>query len=251
MRQFVSTTLTRHALSLARFIPLPAGLLRRAAQSCFLVAAVKDPKIALRCLLIMDKDLEQMISHAAIRLDGGIHAKHRLMRYHDFFTARVGIGDRVLDIGCGHGSLAFDLAAVAAHVTGVDLHPDHIAYAKAHFRRDNLSFVHGDATRGLPDGQTDVVVLSNVLEHIEDRSGFLATVSRTANPGRYLIRVPMYDRHWHVPLREELGLFPYSDATHFTEYTRDSFEREMAAAGLHITELIVNWGEIWCEAHPC
>ena len=55
----------------------------------------------------------------------------------------------------------------------------------------------------------------------------------------------MIDSHWLVPLKRELGLPYYSDATHFTEYTVESFTREINKAGLYIRELQINWGEIW------
>jgi hypothetical protein len=50
-------------------------------------------------------------------------------------------------------------------------------------------------------------------------------------------------------VRSELGLYAYSDPTHFTEYTLDSFEQEMRDAQLSITHYQVNWGEIWAEVH--
>jgi len=67
-------------------------------------------------------------------------------------------------------------------------------------------------------------------------------------PGRWLIRVPMFNRHWFVPLRKELGMSYFSDQTHYTEYTQQSFEEELEAAGLAITYQQINWGEIWAEA---
>ena len=60
--------------------------------------------------------------------------------------------------------------------------------------------------------------------------------------------MPMINRHWLVPLHKELGM-PYGDPTHYTEYTQQSFEEELHAAGLVITHLQINWGEIWAEAH--
>jgi hypothetical protein len=57
----------------------------------------------------------------------------------------------------------------------------------------------------------------------------------------------MFNRDWRPPLREELGLYAYGDPTHFIEYTRESFEREMAQAGFRVRHLQVNWGEIWAE----
>jgi len=42
-------------------------------------------------------------------------------------------------------------------------------------------------------------------------------------------------------------MFYFSDGTHCTEYTRESFEEEMRAAGLSVTHMQINWGEIWAE----
>jgi len=72
-------------------------------------------------------------------------------------------------------------------------------------------------------------------------------ISERTGAGRWLIRVPMADRDWRVPLRAELGLFAFSDPTHFVEYTRETFEQEMAAFGYDVRHLQVNWGEIWAE----
>jgi hypothetical protein len=60
--------------------------------------------------------------------------------------------------------------------------------------------------------------------------------------------VPLSTRDWRVPLRKELGLFHFSDPTHYTEYTQESFEDEIRQAGLQVTDLRINWGEIWAEA---
>ena len=61
---------------------------------------------------------------------------------------RVGLGDRVLDIACGPGTLAFEAARLgASEVTGVDFAPEMIALA----RRDGVGmgrveFLEGEAT---------------------------------------------------------------------------------------------------------
>lgn len=47
--------------------------------------------------------------------------------------------------------------------------------------------------------------------------------------------------------RQELGLPFFSDASHYIEYTQQSFEEEMRLAGMNIGSLQINWGEIWAE----
>lgn len=64
------------------------------------------------------------------------------------------------------------------------------------------------------------------------------------------LRMPMRNRHWEVPLKEELGLFSYSDPTHCTEYTLDSFTEEVESAGLAILFSRVVLGKIWAEVVP-
>jgi 2-polyprenyl-3-methyl-5-hydroxy-6-metoxy-1,4-benzoquinol methylase len=132
-------------------------------------------------------------------------------------------------------------------VFGVDLEASNVAAARKMFPHPRLTFVHGEAPRDLGDDRFDVVVASNVLEHIDDRRRFLEEVQRKAQPSRWLIRVPTIDRDWHVPMRQELGMFHFCDPTHFVEYTRDSFAAEMLDGGLTIREQQVIWGEIWAE----
>ena len=126
--------------------------------------------------------------------------------------------------------------------------PTNVELARQRCQHERLSFVEGEAPRVLPPGPFSVIVMSNVLEHIERRVEFLTEVQARLAPERWLIRVPMFNRDWRPSLRRELGLFAYSDPTHFTEYTRESFEAEMADAGLQVTHLQVNWGEVWAVA---
>jgi len=228
---------------------LPASLRRALIRVAFDASARGAPAAALRELFRLDVDLSELVDAAAIRYDGGVHAKHRLTGYPDFFVERIKPGERVLDLGCGDGDVAYALAARAgAIVTGIDLVEARIREARIRFAHPGLTFEVGDATRDIPDVPVDVVVASNVLEHIERRVEFLRTVQGRARPDRWLIRVPAIDRDWRVPLRRELGLFHFSDPTHFTEYTPSTLEAELRAAGLTMTHLQINWGELWIEA---
>lgn len=241
----------RRAARLGLSLPfrlLPNSVRRRLLQAIFDAVAAQAPRTAMRWLMLADSDLTVVVNEAAMRYGEGVHVKHRLMRYHDFFVDRIRAGERVLDVGCGYGAVAYSIATRSgARVTGIDLEPANVEMARRRFRHPDLAFELGDALVALPDGRYDVIVLSNVLEHIDDRVGFVRRIVDRTRPSRILIRVPMFDRDWRVPLRRELNLYPYSDLGHFTEYTTGSFRDEMAAAGLEVTELLVNWGEIWAE----
>ena len=215
------------------------------------LAADADRKRAVRELLTSYDDVYRQLDQAAIAYDGGVHVKHRLTGYHDFFVERVRPGERVLDLGSGKGELAHDLVARSgATVVGVDHDPSHLAFARARFRDERLEFREGDLQENLPQGHFDVVVLSNVLEHLERRPELLRAVVASATPARLLFRVPVYARDWTVPLKHEVGLPSYWDPDHEVEYEPETFRAELAAAGLEVTELILRWGEIWAVAEP-
>ena len=126
----------------------------------------KQPGKALRTLLKIDTYLYAIQGRLAVSYGGGIHTKHKHMNYHKFFTERCGNDDRVLDIGCGIGAVAFDVAKVANYVVGIDLNEENISTAHQRYQATNLKFQVGDALKTLPGDHFNVVILSNVLEHL-------------------------------------------------------------------------------------
>lgn len=173
----------------------------------------------------------------------GLHPKHRLMNYHKFFVDNVSENDSVLDIGCGNGALTYDVAKKVKKVVGIDLNEKNISIAKRRYSRENIEYIHGNVLTEFPDKKFDVVILSNVLEHIEKRVEFLNSLKEKAP--KFLIRVPMLNRSWIDVYKKELGLQYRLDKTHFVEYTFESFKEELDRAGLSILDHGVQFGEIW------
>jgi SAM-dependent methyltransferase len=251
----MSPKLKRVLLGLAEFLSafwrvLPESL-RRNLITGLLVLESRGSKAdnSLRRLFLLQDKLEWIVNERATAYGGGIHPKHRLMRYHDFFVDRIAAGSRVLDIGCGYGAVARSIATrvESSTVVGVELDPGRLRQARSGAVPANLSFIEADARRNLPLGPWDVVVLSNILEHIEDRVGFLRDIVAQAKPKKILIRVPLFERDWKLPLRRELGVGYFSDAEHFIEHRLEELHKELLAAGLETVQTITLWGEIWTE----
>jgi glycosyltransferase involved in cell wall biosynthesis/SAM-dependent methyltransferase len=232
--------------------PSPAHKAAALADEAEAYAHTLEPAEALRFLFDLDARLYPLQGQLAVAYGGGLHTKHRHTRYHDFFVQRVRAGERVLDIGCGNGAVAFDIAEKAwAEVTGIDLAEPNIAVARQRYPHPRVRYLVGDAMSDLPDERFDVIVMSNVLEHLEQRSAFLRAVQARYQPARWLIRVPLFERDWRVPLKQELGVEYRLDPMHTIEYTPETFASELRQAGLQIDHQEIRWGEIWAEAHGC
>ncbi len=196
-----------------------------------------------RTLLNADNFIYSRLSKYSVMLGKGIHPKHRLMKYHDFFMDNINPGDTVLDVGCGNGSVAFDIAKKAKNVVGIDIDDDNIRTAKKNFLLDNVDYICGDILSWDSTQKFDVIILSNVLEHIEKRVELLKKVKILGE--KLLIRVPMIDRSWVVLYKREMGIDHRLDKTHYIEYTFNEFQNEIDSAGLMVESYSVQFGEIW------
>lgn len=177
-----------------------------------------------------------------------LHPKHRLMRYHDWFVSKLKSEWHVLDIGCGNGALAYDLIDACSSVLAIDINEKNIDRAQREHSRRGITYICGDATVFSFPVNYDAIVISNVLEHIEDRVTFLKHIyanQSVDNPPILLLRVPMITRDWITLYKQEMGVEWRLDKTHFTEYTVDQLETELLQAGLHIEECCVQFGEIY------
>src|SRR5258708_7938926 len=101
-------------------------------------------------------------------------------------------GKRVLDVGCGTGYGAAELATQARAATGIDIAPDAVTDARNQFARGNLTFLAGSAT-ALPfaDASFDLITAFEVIEHLADWQTMLAEARRVLHPqGVFLVSTP-------------------------------------------------------------
>lgn len=102
---------------------------------------------------------------------------------------------RLLDIGCGAGGTLRELAALG-EAFGVDPEPSAVEATR---RRCGCPVRQGGLPHDIPfePGTFDVVTLLDVLEHVRDDAGSLATIERLLVPGGFLLcTVPAYPFLW-------------------------------------------------------
>ncbi|WP_314174351.1 methyltransferase domain-containing protein [Streptomyces winkii] len=149
----------------------------------------------------------QEATTAAAAPDGGPHAEtavythghhEAVLRSHTWRTAansaayllgELKPGMRVLDIGCGPGTITADLAALVpeGHVTALDSASGVLEQARATAAERslrNVSFETGDVhALDHPDGAFDVVHAHQVLQHVGDPVRALREMRRVCAPG--------------------------------------------------------------------
>lgn len=102
----------------------------------------------------------------------------------------------VLDVGCGAGFLANDLAARGHRVVGIDLSLEALEVARAHDRTGTVDYREGDAAApDLPAARFDCVCALDLLEHVEVPEDVVAGAARVLRPGG-LFFFHTFDRSW-------------------------------------------------------
>lgn len=124
---------------------------------------------------------------------------------------------RVLEVGCSNGrNVTLPLASCGYRVTGLDIHEASIEYAKAHNAFSNARFLCMDLADLPEDEKFEMLVLSDVLEHVDDPAGICARALRHLAPGgMVLISIPNgfgpYELEQRLLRRTRLDrLFDYS-----------------------------------------
>jgi len=208
-------------------------------------------KLLLKPILKLDNFIYFLIGqYASLASDNG-HPKHDIVKYAEWFISKLKPKMTILDVGCNTGQMTQKLSHHVRKSYGIEI--DRRLYAIAKNKSsDNLIFINADATQYDYSNlqNIDCVTLSNVLEHIEDRKTFLRSLNmniKWVNKPHYLIRVPMIDRHWVVLLKKQYGLEYRLDKTHFIEYTKETFFKEIESVGLLVKSFDVRWGEIYAE----
>lgn len=130
----------------------------------------------------------------------------------DLIVSLTRASDRILDVGCGNGSILRHLRGRGyAHLHGLE----RSAYAIKRLSADGIE-MHNSVLPAisLPDASFDVVIASQVLEHIVRRGRFLQEIRRVLKPGgRAFIFVP------------DNCLGPISEPEHVIKFTDQSLRK--------------------------
>lgn len=105
------------------------------------------------------------------------------------FAEKYCRGMRVLDLGCGSGYGAGIIAEYAKEVHAVDVSAEAIDFARKKYNKKNINFstINPGGKLPFPDGDFDVVLSFQVIEHVEEDANYLAEAERVLKKDGILI----------------------------------------------------------------
>ena len=167
---------------------------------------------------------------------GGINSRHRYILYH-LKKAGLKKNSRILEVGCGLGMLTSFIGKSIPNgmITGVDISPESIEFAKRKYGSANVHFEVNDMSNFSTDKKFDIVIFPDVLEHIpvESHNRIFSLVRNLLEPhSRIIIHIPnpaatAYMRIHHPEAMQIIDL----------ELHTDEFLKAMYSNGLFLESL--------------
>jgi SAM-dependent methyltransferase len=169
----------------------------------------------------------------------------------DHLLPHLRAGMRVLDCGCGPGSITLGLAAAVApgEVIGLDIEPVQIERAHALAaaeRMENLRFQTGDVyALPFPDAAFDVVNANSLLSHLSVPVRALREFRRVLRPGGI---VAVRDSDWSTLILEPAT--PVLDLLRPLRIRIYAHQGSDAAYARHQRRLLLEAGFAYAECYP-
>jgi 2-polyprenyl-3-methyl-5-hydroxy-6-metoxy-1,4-benzoquinol methylase len=154
-----------------------------------------------------------------------------------FLLEHVSPGERVLDVGCGEGRFAAELARIGAHPVGIDVAAEPLRRARVRYPELDLRKVEPEGAWPLADGSFDAVWAGEVIEHVTDTGSWFSEVRRVLRSGAVLLlSTPDHGRlqmlRWALtPRAFDAHFNPRAD--HLRFYTRRTLTELLEDFGFH------------------
>ena len=159
-------------------------------------------------------------------------------------TSMIPIGARVLEVGCGTGSISQIVRDTCrADVVGIEPDPARAQRAAERGLKVHTGFLSLEAIREV--GSFDIVLFADVLEHIPNPHAMLVMSRDALKPGGAVIVSVPNVAHWSVRVDLIRGRFRYEpsgimDATHLRWFTAETARSLIASAGFRVVDYRVS-----------
>ena len=158
-----------------------------------------------------------------------------------------GVGLRVLDVGCGSGRFAETLSQHGYECYGITISSQEAALAKDRMKRVIVGDAEQMSELPFPAGFFDIVIFSDVLEHLREPRRALELIKPYVRPGGSVVASIPNVANLVVRWNLLCGRFTYEpsgilDNTHVRFYTKGTAQELLESAGFMVQRVTyTNW----------
>lgn len=187
----------------------------------------------------------------------------------DFILRKLSVNDLVLDLGCGYGRVAGELAKRAKKITGIDISQDNIEFAKSLYQQvDTIEFYKMNAVElNFPADTFDVTICvqNGISSFKEDPYLLVKEALRVTKRGGLLLFSSYSDKIWQsrldwfqIQANERLlgeidhgqtkeGVIVCKDGFKAVTYSADDFVKLASGFNADVRIYEVDNSSIFCE----
>lgn len=153
---------------------------------------------------------------------------------------------KILDIGCGVGTIDFYLASKGAEVLGVDISENGIKMANKNASnlnlKSNTKFKVMNFPNKVPEGKFDIIICSEILEHLTDDDLAVKKIKTLLNKNGIIIASSPSENS----LLYRMGMLKKFDKEvgHLRRYSEKSYKELFTSAGFKVVKTKKNEGFI-------
>ena len=158
---------------------------------------------------------------------------------------QVGCGQKILDVGCGTGTLGFEIKKRGNEVWGLDINKKAIDLAKKKLDKTFLYDAADPDDLPIKDEKFDVIVFADILEHLDEPEAVLLEYKKyLKEDGRIIVSLPNF-ASWTIRVKKLFGplkpaKYGILDETHKHFYDLAKAKKLVEDSGYEIKKLDVN-----------
>lgn len=158
-------------------------------------------------------------------------ARQFLAQLHAYYGDQ---GGKLLEIGCGQGEFLVEAESMGFKVTGIEISEHAVGLARAVLQNGTVH-VGELQTVDLPDEAFDVIVSTDVIEHVRDPHGFMQQVHRLLKPGGVSYQVTISLDTWTARvMRHNWMEFKTEHLTYFTHQALETLMFQTGFEGVRL-----------------
>ena len=190
--------------------------------------------------MIVEKTLDSIASN--YKASGGF--ERVITRYKTKIILKLCKGDSALDLGCGIGMITKELSGIFKRVVAVDGSAKKIQIAKSRVKENNVVFENKLFEDFEPNIKFDTIIVSNVLEHVNNPVLLLKRIRNWLNSGGIVVATVPNAKAFHKKIGKSMGII--KDLYELTKedfkkghkriYDRNLLERDFKESGFKILE---------------